>query len=119
MQSSGVGAFQNSRVPVEMPQLPEEYPDYSDAGYWDRRYDIAIKSIDSKIHSYLQSPAADKAGRISVQTRREVMREEWYLTFEEVMPYLRKVDNLFDDSGSQLEDAEILIVGCGTSNISE
>ena len=54
-------------IPVNLPSLPEEYPDYSSADYWDQRY-------SRKIQLTLK-----EQGNVDIY-------EDWYLQYEQLKP---------------------------------
>ena len=76
-------------IPVNLPSLPEEYPDYSSVDYWNSRFEEKQKT-----NSY----------------------EDWYLTYHDLESYLSEC--LKEDDQPNLE-AEILVIGSGMSTLSE
>lgn len=91
------------KIPIQIPSVPEEYPDYSSLDYWDMRYQNAIKASQNR----------------GLVDSRLLLQEDWYLNVDQLVPYIRKVPNFFDEKHNQEADAEICIVGCGVSNMSE
>ena len=97
-------------IPVNLPSLPEEYPDYSSADYWDQRY-------SRKIQLTLK-----EQGNVDIY-------EDWYLQYEQLKPFLLNVPKMREDGSGQEPvgnhaptpnlEAEILVIGCGLSSLSE
>ena len=89
-------------VPIQLPNLPEDYPDYSSLEYWTSRHQMELKEVESS----------------SLTDMMMHVQEEWYLNIDELLKAMFKVQNFFDESHYQLSDAEICILGTGFSDIS-
>ena len=66
-------------IPVNLPSLPEEYPDYSQSSYWDQRYSRKIQL------------AMKEQGNIDIY-------EDWYLQYEQIRPFLLDVPRMKEDA---------------------
>ena len=88
--------MENQQVEIDLPTLPTDYPDYSSLDYWHSRY--------NKL--FLQQSQANKpfSGH-----------EDWYLQPSQVHQYL----NFIPAFRGENNEIEILVVGCGTSALSE
>lgn len=81
-------------VPVTLPDLPQEYPDYSSLDFWNKRYE-----------------------GLGAQER-QAGQSEWYLDFQTLLPYLQKLPPMDDKSKEHNQEAEVLVLGCGNSALS-
>lgn len=81
-------------VPITLPELPQEYPDYSSVEFWNKRYE-GMGAQD-----------------------RQPGQSEWYLDFQTLLPYLQKMPAMDEKSKEHNQEAEVLVLGCGNSALS-
>ena len=91
------------QVPISLPNLPEEYPDYSLGEYWATRHQTALNAVKGKTLP-------------EMMTR---VKEEWYFGIDELLRTIYKTQNLFDENQKQQSEAEICIIGTGFSDVSQ
>ena len=70
------------QVPISLPNLPEDYPDYSSVEYWARRHQVSLKTVQ---------------GRSLPEIMMQV-KEEWYFGIDELLRTIFKTQNLFDEN---------------------
>jgi hypothetical protein len=95
-QTGSVQDFQTLQIPIDLPELPSEYPDYSSVDYWNKRFTAQVK-----------------------QDFRDEGLSDWYIDFETMKPLLKLLPPLDENDETYNPDSEILMVGCGDSSLGQ
>lgn len=82
-------------IPLSLPSLPTEYPDYSSLDYWNQRHALKIKQLENRLLAESKGdghsvPESQKNPKL----KQQLFQEDWYLTYNDLKPYILKIDNL-------------------------